>query len=172
MELLWIGERGVFLRIRAITGFGKGAISRRRLPYTQRVRIRAGCGQQRSVASLCGARPGGRSSRRTRAPLAVERGYSRRPRLGRHTGFTRSGGVSPFCQLEPCGREWLRCLGCRVNGNTLTSRFTVITESDVSVRQAPQRRDGATPLSPGRESSRPYRKSGPERAMVQSPGGW
>ena len=38
-------------------------------------------------------------------------GYSRRPDLGRHTGFTRSGGVSPFCQLEPCGRELAQVLG-------------------------------------------------------------
>jgi len=166
-------KEGFFSGLRAVTGLGKGAMSRRRLPYTL------------SESEFARAAGSNRSSR-----LYVERGLAeglrgeleRRWQSNADTRVVRTwdgipvsrdrAGYHLLANSNHAVANWLRRLGCRVTGNTLTSRFTVITESDVSGRQAPQRRDGATPLSPDRESSRPYRKSGPERAMVQSPGGW
>ena len=151
-------KEGFFSGFRAITGLGKGAMSRRRLPYTL------------SESEFARAAGSNRSSR-----FYVERGLAeglrdeleRRWQSNADTRVVRTWDGIPvsrdrttyhlFANSNHAVANWLRRLGCRVNGNTLTSRFKVITESDVSGRQAPQRRDGAIPLSQDRESSRPYR---------------
>ena len=151
-------KEGFFSGFRAITGLGKGAMSRRRLPYTL------------SESEFARAAGSNRSSR-----LYVERGLAEGLRAeleGRWQSNADSlvvrtwdgipvsrdrAGYHLFANSNHAVANWLRRLGCQVNGNTLTSRFKVITELDASGRQAPQRRDGATPLSQDTESSRLYR---------------
>ena len=126
-------KRGFSPDYERITGFGKGAISRRRLPYTL------------SESEFARAAGSNRSSR-----LYVERGLAeglrgeleRRWQSNADTRVVRTwdgipvsrdrAGYHLFANSNHAVANWLRCLGCRVNGNTLTSRFTVITESDVS----------------------------------------
>ena len=139
-------KEGFFSGLRAVTGLGKGAMSRRRLPYTlsESEFARAG-GSNRSVL------------------LYVERGLAEglrgelehRWQSNANSRVVRAWDGIPvsrdraayylFANSNHAVANWLRRLGCQVNGNTLTSRFQVITESDAAVRQAPRLRDGATP---------------------------
>jgi hypothetical protein len=139
-------KEGFFSGFRAITGLGRGAMSRRRLPYIL---------HESEFARAAGSN---RSSR-----LYVERALAEglRSELERRwqsnadtrvvrawDGIAVSRDRTPyhlFANSNHAVANWLRRLGCRVSGNTLTSRFKVITESDGAVHQAPQRRDGGNP---------------------------
>jgi hypothetical protein len=150
-------REGFFSGVRAITGQGKGAISRRELPYTlSESEYARAAGSNRSVILYVerGRAEGLRSELEHRwqsAPSRVVRAWD---------GIPVSRDPAPyhlFANSNQVVANWLRRLGCRVRGNTLTSRFKVITASDASVRQSPQQRDGASPWSRDRESSRPSR---------------
>jgi hypothetical protein len=149
-------KEGFFSGFRAITGLGKGAISRRELPYTL------------SESEFARAAGSNRSVR-----LYVERGRAeglrgeleRRWQSNAHSRVVRTWDGIPvsrdraayhlFANSNDVVANWLRRLGCRVSGNTSTSRFKVVNGSDAAVRQSPQRRAGATPWSQDRESSTP-----------------
>lgn len=150
-------KEGFFSGFRAITGLGKGAISRRELPYTL------------SESEFARAAGSNRSVR-----LYVERGRAeglrgeleRRWQSNAHSRVVRTWDGIPvsrdraayhlFANSNDVVANWLRRLGCRVSGNTSTSRFKVVNGSDAAVRQSPQRRAGATPWSQDRESSTPF----------------
>jgi hypothetical protein len=139
-------KEGFFSGFRAITGLGKGAMSRRKLPYTL---------SESEFSSVAG-------SNRS-ALLYVERGLAEglrgelehRWQSNANSRVVRAWDGIPvsrdraayhlFANSNHAVANWLRRLGCQVNGNTVTSRFQVITESDAAVRQAPRLRDGATP---------------------------
>jgi hypothetical protein len=122
-------KEGFFSGLRAITGLGKGAMSRRRLPYTL------------SESEFARAAGSNRSSR-----FYVERGLAeglrgelqRRWQSNADSRVVRTwdgipvsrdrAGYHLFANSNHAVANWLRRLGCRVNGNTLTSRFKVITE--------------------------------------------
>jgi hypothetical protein len=139
-------KEGFFSGFRAITGLGKGAMSRRTLPYTL------------SESEFARAAGSNRS-----ALLYVERGLAEglrgeledRWQSNANSRVVRAWDGIPvsrdraayhlFANSNHAVANWLRRLGCRVNGNTLTSRFQVVTDLDAAVRQAPRLRDGATP---------------------------
>jgi hypothetical protein len=140
-------KEGFFSAFRAITGLGKGAISRRRLPYTL------------SESEFAWAAGSERSAR-----LFVERGLAeglrseleRRWQSNADSRVVRTWDGIPvshdaaryhlFANSNHAVANWLRRLGCRVVGNPLTSNFKVVTGSNASVRQSPRLRGGATPL--------------------------
>jgi hypothetical protein len=151
-------REGFFSGFRAITGLGKGAISRRKLPYTlSEFEFALAAGSNRS------------------ARFYVERGLAedlrgeleRRWQSNADSRVVRAWDGIPvsrdraayhlFANSNHAVANWLRRLGCQVSGNTLTSRFKVANESGASAHQAPPRRDGATPSSRDRESSTPFR---------------
>ena len=151
-------KEGFFSGFRAITGLGKGAMSRRKLPYTRsESEFARVAGSDRSAhlhveralaedlrSELEGRWQSNAGSRVVRAWDGIP--VSRDP-----------AGYHLFANSNHAVANWLRRLGCRVKGNTLTSHFKVITESDAVGRRSPQRRDGATPWLPDRESSAAYR---------------
>ncbi len=139
-------KEGVLSGFRAITGLGKGAMSRRQLPYTlSDPEFARSAGSSRSVC------------------FHVERTLADRLRdeLERRWQSNASSLVVRTWDGIPVSRDraayhlfansnhavanWLRRLGCRVSGNTLTSKFKVITESDASGRQSPPPPGGAIP---------------------------
>jgi hypothetical protein len=138
-------KEGFFSGLRAIAGLGTGAISRRKLPYTlNESEFARAAGSNRS-AYLYVEREraddlrGGLERRWQSAPSRVVRTWD---------GIPVSRDRAPyhlFANSNHVVAHWLRRLGCRVRGNTLTSRFKVVSESDASVRQSPQRHAGATP---------------------------
>ena len=150
-------REGFFSGVRAITGQGKGAISRRKLPYTlSESEYARAAGSNRSAVLYVerGRAEGLRSELERRwqsAPARVVRAWD---------GIPVSRDPAPyhlFTNSNQVVANWLRRLGCRVSGNTLTSRFKVITGLDASARQSPQQHDGASPWSRDRESSTPSR---------------
>jgi hypothetical protein len=148
-------KEGFFSGVRAITGQGKGAISRRQLPYAL---------NEPDYSQAAG------SNRSAFLYVERERAEDLRGELERRwqsassrvvrawDGIPVSRDPAPyhlFANSNHVVASWLRRLGCRVTGNTLTSRFEVVTGSAASVRQSPRRRDDASPWSRGRESSTP-----------------
>ena len=137
-------KEGFFSGLRAISGLGKGALSRRKLPYTL---------SESEFARAAG------SNRSVRLDVERERAEGLRGELERRWQSNASSRVVRSWDGIPVSRdraayhllansnhvvaEWLRRLGCRVRGNTLTSRFEVVTGSAASVHQFPPRRDGA-----------------------------
>lgn len=151
-------KEGFFSGFRAITGLGKGAMSRRKLPYTL---------NESEFAWVAGSE---RSVRLFVEPALAEdlRGeLERRWHSNADSHVVRAWDGIPvsrdraayhlFANSNHAVANWLRRLGCRVKGNTLTSRFKIITESGAAAHRSPQQRDDAIPLSPDRESSTPYR---------------
>jgi hypothetical protein len=149
-------KEGFFSGFRAITGLGKGAMSRRRLPYTlSELEFSRSAGSERSVRFYV--------ERKLAEGLRGE--LERRWQSNADSRVVRAWDGIPvsrdpaayhlFANSNYVVANWLRRLGCRVTGNPLTSRFEVVTGSDASARPAPQRRDDATPWSQGRESSTP-----------------
>ena len=151
-------KEGFFSGLRAITGLGKGALSRRRLPYTL---------SESEFAWVAGSERSVRFNVERRLAEGLRGELERRWQSNAHSVVRRAWDGIPvsrdpaayhlFANSNHVVATWLRRLGCRVAGNTLTSRFKVVTESGASVNQSPQRRDGATPSSPDRGSSTPSR---------------
>jgi hypothetical protein len=150
-------KEGFFSGLRAITGLGKGAMSRRRLPYTlSESEFKRAAGSNRSARFYV--------ERGLAEALRVE--LERRWQLNADSRVVRTWDGIPvsrdptayhlFANSNHAVANWLRRLGCQVSGNTLTSRFKVTTESGASVHQFRPQRDGATPLSRDRESSTPF----------------
>jgi hypothetical protein len=151
-------KEGFFSGWRAITGLGKGAISRRKLPFTL------------SESEFALAAGSNRSAR-----LYVKRGLAedlrgeleRRWQSNADSRVVRAWDGIPvsrdrevyhlFANSNHAVANWLRRLGCQVSGNTGTSRFKVVNESGASGRQSPPRRDGASPSSQDRDLSTPFR---------------
>jgi hypothetical protein len=151
-------KEGFFSGFRAITGFGKGAMSRRRLPYTlSESEFGHAAGSNRSSrfyverALAEGLRDELEGRWQSNADTRVVRTWDGIPVSRERTRY------HLFANSNHAVANWLRRLGCRVHGHTLTSRFKVITESGASVHQAPQRHDGGIPWSQDRESLIPYR---------------
>jgi hypothetical protein len=133
--------------LRAITGLGEGALSRRRLPYTL------------SESDFVHAAGGYRSAR-----LWVERSLADDLRGELENRWRSNAGsvvIRTWDQI-PVSRDraayhlfgnsnhavakWLERLGCRVHGYPITSNFRVTEGSDASARRARRLRDGETPL--------------------------
>jgi hypothetical protein len=140
-------KEGAFSGLRAITGLGAGAFSRRELPYTliDYEFIRA-AGSARSVR------------------LLVERTLANDLRSELERRWRSNAGVTVVRALDqiPVSRDpeayhlfdnsnhavarWLERLGCRIRGSPMTSNFQVATESDAAARRSPRRHGGETPL--------------------------
>jgi hypothetical protein len=148
-------KEGFFSGVRAITGLGKGAISRRKLPYTlSESEYARAAGSHRSAYLYVerGRAEGLRGELERRWQSASSRVMRARD------GIPVSRDPAPyhlFANSNHVVANWLRRLECRVTGNTLTSRFKVVTGSAASGRQSPQPNDGASPWSRDRESSTP-----------------
>jgi len=140
-------KEGVFSAIRAISGLGAGALSRRQLPYTLK------------EADFVQAAGGRRSAR-----LWVERSLADRLR-GELENRWRSNADSVvvrtwdqisvsrdpatyhlFGNSNQAVAKWLERLGCRVRGYPITSNFEVMKGSGAAGRQVPRPRGGETPL--------------------------
>jgi len=140
-------KEGVFSAIRAISGLGEGALSRRQLPYTM------------NEADFVQAAGGNRSAR-----LWVERPLANRLR-GELENRWRSNADAVvvrtwdqisvsrdparyhlFDNSNQAVAKWLERLGCSVSGYPITSNFEVMKGSGAAGRQAPRPRGGETPL--------------------------
>lgn len=138
-------KQGVVSALRAISGLGEGAFSRRELPFTLRAR------------DFLSAAGGDRTE-----PLWVERSLAEYLRKELESRWRANAGTVVIRRFDqvPVSRDptayhlfgnsnhavanWLRRLGCRVRGIPMTSNFTVRNCSGVAEHQARQRRDGAT----------------------------
>ncbi len=139
-------KRGVFSALRAITGLGRGAFSRRKLPYTlEESRFVQAAGSRRSVRLFV---------ERSRAEeLRYE--LEGRWRANLRTVVIRAWDhipVSPdraryhlFHNSNQAVAGWLKRLGCRVIGCPITSNFQVVKESAAVERRSPQPPGGGTP---------------------------
>ena len=139
-------KRGAFSALRAITGFGRGAFSRRKLPYTL---------EESSFVQAAGSR---RSAR-----LFVERSRAEelREELERRWRANLGAVVIRAWDQIPVSRDraryhlfhnsnqavagWLKRLGCRVVGGPIASNFQVVKESVADERRSPQPAGGETP---------------------------
>jgi hypothetical protein len=138
-------KEGAWSALRAITGFGEGALSRRELPYTR---------VESNFAKAAG------SSRS--AQLLVERSLAENLREELESRWRSNAGfvtVRAWDQI-PVSRDparyhlfgnsnhavanWLRRLGCRIRGCPITSNFQVMG-SDAAGRRSPRRDADATP---------------------------
>ena len=139
-------KEGFFSGLRAITGLGKGAISRRKLPYTL---------SESEFSSVAGSNRSARLYVERRLAEGLRGELERRWQSNANSRVVRAWDGIPvsrdraayhlFANSNHAVANWLRRLGCRVIGNTLTSRFQVVSESGAAVHQSPQPRDGATP---------------------------
>jgi hypothetical protein len=138
-------KQGVFSALRAISGAGEGAFSRRKLPFTLDE------GDFRSAAA------GDRTAR-----LWVERSLADNLRQELEGRWQANAGTVVIRQFDqvPVSRDptpyhlfgnsnhavanWLKRLGCRVHGAPITSNFE-IKKCSGGGHQAHQPRDGATP---------------------------
>jgi hypothetical protein len=139
-------KQGVFSALRAISGFGEGAFSRRELPFTL------------SEAEFLRTAGGDRSER-----LWVERSLADPLREELEARWRANSGkvvIRRFDQVPVSWdrrqyhlfgnsnhvvANWLKRLGCRVYGSPITSDFEVTKSSAGAGRQAPRQHDGATP---------------------------
>lgn len=140
-------EEGIFSALRAIMGFGEGALSRRKLHYTlSELDFVRAAGSSRSARimverSLAGNLRDELESRwRSNSGSIVIRRSDRIP-VSRDPSAYHLFGNSNHAVAK-----WLGRLGCRVRGYPNTSNFEVLKVSDVSVRRVPRQRDGETPL--------------------------
>ena len=140
-------KQGGFSALRAISGLGAGALSRRELPYSL---------SQSEFASFAG------SSRS--ASLSVERSLTEDLRRVLENRWRSNAAVVAVRGRDgvPVSRDpaayhlfdnsnhvvarWLERLGCRVRGYPMTSNFELIKESGVAGHRSPRRHGGATPL--------------------------
>jgi hypothetical protein len=139
-------KEGFLSGFRAITGLGRGAMSRRKLPYTL---------SESEFSSVAGSNRSAWLYVERRLAEGLRGELERRWQSNEKSRVVRTWDGIPlsrdqaayhlFANSNHAVADWLRRLGCRVNGNTLSSRFQVVNESDAAVRQSPQRRDGATP---------------------------
>jgi hypothetical protein len=140
-------KEGLFSALRAITGLGEGALSRRQFPFTL------------VESEFMRAAGSSRSAR-----LLVERALAENLRHeleGRWRSNAGSVAVRAWDQI-PVSRDpaayhlfgnsnhavanWLERLGCRIRGDPITSNFQVIKESDAAVHRSPRPPGGETPL--------------------------
>jgi hypothetical protein len=151
-------KEGPFSGLRAITGLGKGAMSRRKLPFTL---------SESEFKRLAGSNRSARLYVERELAEGLRGELERRWQLNADSRVVRVWDGIPvsrdraeyhlFANSNHAVANWLRRLGCQVSGSTLTSRFKVTTESGASVHQSPPPRDGATLSSRDRESSTPFR---------------
>jgi hypothetical protein len=139
-------KQGAFSALRAISGFGEGAMSRRELPFTL------------SEADFLHAAGAERSSR-----LWVERSLVDHLREELEARWRANSGSVVIRQADrvPVSRDqapyhlfrnsnhavakWLQHLDCHVRGSPITSDFEVRKWSGAAEHQAPRPPDGATP---------------------------
>jgi len=138
-------KQGGLSALRAISGLGEGALSRRQLPYTL------------NEAVFLRAAGGSRTAR-----LWVERSLAYRLREALEARWQANADALVVRQMDqiPVTRDpaayhlfgnsnhavakWLERLGCRVRGYPITSDFEITKGSGAAGRQAPPPRDGAT----------------------------
>ena len=138
-------RRVVLSALRAISGLGEGALSRRQLPYTLNEPV------------FLHAAGGSRAAR-----LWVERSLADRLRGELEARWKANAHVVVVRQMDqiPVSRDpaayhlfgnsnhavakWLERLGCRVSGYPITSNFKITKGSGAAGRQAPRPRDGET----------------------------
>jgi hypothetical protein len=138
-------KQGALSALRAISGLGEGALSRRRLPYTLNVTV------------FLHAAGGSRTTR-----LWLERSLTERLREELEARWEANADAVVVRQMDqiPVSRDpeayhlfgnsnhavakWLERLGCRVLGCPITSDFEITKGSGAAGRQAPQPRDGGT----------------------------
>jgi hypothetical protein len=139
-------KQGVFPALRAISGLGAGAFSRRELPFAL------------NEGDFLQAAAGDRSAR-----LWVERSLANSLRQELEARWRANAGtviIRRFDQV-PVSRDpahyhlfsnsnhavaqWLRRLGCRVRGSPVTSNFQVAKSSGADGHQAPRPRGDETP---------------------------
>lgn len=140
-------EVGGLSALRAISGLGEGAFSRRRLPYTLSERnfaLVAGSSRSARVLverSLAENLRGELESRwRSNADSVVVRAWDQIP-VSRDPAPYHLFGNSNHAVAN-----WLERLGCRLSGFPITSNFKVFKGSDVFERRSPRPRDGESPL--------------------------
>ena len=138
-------KESVLSALRAISGLGEGALSRRQLPYTLN-----------ETVFLHGA-GGSRAAR-----LWVERSLADRLREELEARWQANADTVAVRQVDqiPVSRDpaayhlfgnsnhavakWLERLGCRVLGYPISSKFEITKGSGAAGRQAPQPRGGET----------------------------
>ena len=138
-------KQGVLSALRAISGLGEGALSRRQIPYTL------------NEAAFLHAAGGSRTAR-----LWVERSLADRLREELEARWQANADAVAVRQMDqiPVSRDpaayhlfgnsnhavakWLERLGCRVIGYPITSDFQITKGPGAAGRQAPQPRDGET----------------------------
>ena len=139
-------KQGWLSALRAISGLGQGAFSRRELPFTQ------------NEADFLQAARGERSAR-----LWVERPLADHLREELESRWRANGDIVVVRHADqvPVSRDpapyhlfgnsnhavakWLERLGCRVRGQPITSDFEITKLSGVDERQARRPRGGGTP---------------------------
>jgi hypothetical protein len=140
-------KEGGLSALRAISGLGAGALSRRELPFTL---------SEFEFASVAGST---RSAR-----LLVERSLSEDLRRELESRWRSNAAVTVVRGLDgvPVSRDraayhlfdnsnhavarWLKRLGCGIRGYPVTSNFEVINELGAAAHRSPRPRGGATPL--------------------------
>ena len=138
-------KQGVLSALRAISGLGEGALSRRQLPYTL------------NEAVFLHAAGGSRTAR-----LWVERSLADRLREELEARWQANADAVVVRQMDQVAvsrdpaayhlfgnsnhavAKWLERLGCRVLGYPITSDFEITKGSGAAGRQAPQPHDGET----------------------------
>ncbi|HEY5770378.1 MAG TPA: hypothetical protein VIS71_11080 [Terrimicrobium sp.] len=138
-------KQGVLSALRAISGLGEGALSRRRLSYTL------------DEAVFLDAAGGNRTVR-----LWVERSRAHRLREELEARWKANAHVVVVRQADQISvsrdraayhvfgnsnhtvAKWLESLGCRVLGYPITSNFKITKGPGAAGHQAPQPRDGET----------------------------
>lgn len=132
--------------LRAITGLGRGAFSRRKLPYTlEESRFVQAAGSRRSVRLFV--------ERSRVEELRFELETRWRANLG--TVVIRAWDQIPvsrdraryhlFHNSNQVVARWLKRLGCRVLGFPITANFQVVKESAAVERRSPPPPGGGTP---------------------------
>jgi hypothetical protein len=140
-------KEGLFSALRAITGLGEGALSRRQLPFTlvESEFMRA-AGSSRSARLLVERAPAENLRHelegrwRSNAGSVAVRAWDQIP-VSRDLAAYHLFGNSNHAVAN-----WLERLGCRIRGSPMTSNFQVIKESDAAVHRSPQPPGGETPL--------------------------
>ena len=153
-----LGKEGFLSALRAISGFGEGALSRRRLSYTL------------NEAVFLHAAGASRAAR-----LWVERSLADHLRRELEARWQANAHVVVIRQTDqiPVSRDpaayhlfgnsnhavakWLERLGCRVTGYPITSNFKITKRPDVAGHQAPQPHDDETPWLSDKKPSEPSR---------------
>lgn len=140
-------REGAFSALRAITGLGEGALSRRKLRYTlvesEFARVAGSSRSARLLVERAVAEDlrGELESRwRSNADSIAVRAWDQIP-VSRDRAAYHLFGNSNHAVAR-----WLERLGCQIRGFPITSNFQVIKRSDAAERRFPRPRDDESPL--------------------------